>query len=336
MASLLMGVPIGAVPLAQEGTAAGGESDLTTDAGEIAARTEARLTALQARDKQIADLVQMVDQLLALLGETQTSNLTRRETIGALAQQLNDATSARDEVERELEVLNTERDRLTLQVAELAAAREENAEVQTTFETLVLEIETLLLGTVRLETALAGARANVELRAAQISQLETQLAEALASEAATLSRYRSEFFGRLGEVLGEQPDIRVVGDRFVFQSEVLFDSGSAALGADGQVQLAKLADTLLRIAPTIPSNIPWILRIDGHTDQRLIATSAFPSNWALSTARALAVVEFLIDRGVGPEQLVAAGFGQYHPIDPHDDEIALRRNRRIEIKLTQR
>ena len=335
-----MAMPIGPVPLAQEeaapDVAAVGGSDLITDAGEIAARTEARLTAIQERDKQITDLAQMVDQLLALLGETQTTNLTRRETIGALSQQLNDARAARDEVERELTALNAERDQLAEQVAELAAVRKESAEVQTTLETLVIEIEALRLGTARLETALTDARADIDQRAARISQLEAQLAEALASEAATLSRYRSDFFGRLREVLGERPDIRVVGDRFVFQSEVLFESGSAELGPEGQIQLAKLADTLLRIAPTIPSDIPWILRIDGHTDQLPIATSVFPSNWALSTARALAVVEFLIDQGIAPRQLVAAGFGQFHPIDPRDDEIALRRNRRIEMKLTQR
>ncbi len=170
----------------------------------------------------------------------------------------------------------------------------------------------------------------------QIAALGKRLNAALASKVQELSRYRSEFFGRLREVLGNQPGIRVVGDRFVFQSEVLFASGSAEIGESGKTQLQQLADTLKELIGRIPNDIDWVLRIDGHTDKRPISTPKFPSNWELSTARAISVVKFLIEQGIPSDRLAATGFGEYQPIDARDDEIAYRRNRRIEFKLTQR
>ena len=138
------------------------------------------------------------------------------------------------------------------------------------------------------------------------------------------------------EVLGGQKGIRVVGDRFVFQSEVLFESGQDQLEPAGATQLQKLAETLLEISEKIPSDLNWVMRVDGHTDVRPIATARFPSNWELSSARAISVVKFLISQGVPPERLIAAGMGQFHSLDQGGDEIAFRRNRRIELKLTQR
>ena len=170
----------------------------------------------------------------------------------------------------------------------------------------------------------------------QISSLGKRLNAALATKVQELSRYRSEFFGRLREVLGKQPGIQIVGDRFVFQSEVLFESASAEIGESGQAQLEQLANGLKEIALKIPPDINWILRIDGHTDQIPIFTAKFPSNWELSSARAISVVNFLIDQGIPPNRLAAAGFAEYQPLDPRGDEIAYRRNRRIELKLTQR
>ena len=170
----------------------------------------------------------------------------------------------------------------------------------------------------------------------QIFNLGKRLNAALATKVQELSRYRSEFFGRLREVLGRQRGIQVVGDRFVFQSEVLFDKGSAVLGKVGQKQLITIAKTLKNIAKKIPDDIDWVLRVDGHTDNDPIKTLRFPSNWELSSARAIAVVQTLIANGISPKRLVAAGFGQYQPIEHRADEIAKRRNRRIELKLTQR
>ncbi|CAN0401287.1 unnamed protein product [Discosporangium mesarthrocarpum] len=171
---------------------------------------------------------------------------------------------------------------------------------------------------------------------AQIVNLGQRLNAALATKVQELARYRSEFFGRLREVLGDRSDIRIVGDRFVFQSEVLFDSAQATLNPEGELQLAAFAETLERIAAQIPADIDWVLRVDGHTDVRPIRSAQFPSNWELSAARAIEVVKFLIDRGLPPDRLVAAGFGEYQPLDAGRSEDAYRRNRRIEFKLTER
>ncbi|MCH8238265.1 MAG: OmpA family protein, partial [Proteobacteria bacterium] len=151
-----------------------------------------------------------------------------------------------------------------------------------------------------------------------------------------LSRYRSEFFGRLRDVLGAQPGVRIVGDRFVFQSEVLFAKGLADLGDAGKNQLLQLARTLRQISTKIPADIDWVLRVDGHTDNDPIKTSRFPSNWELSAARAISVVQFLIEQGLPPNRFAATGFGEFQPLDNRTDEIAKRRNRRIELKFTQR
>ena len=173
-------------------------------------------------------------------------------------------------------------------------------------------------------------------RRVKIANLGKRLNAALASKVQELARYRSEFFGRLRDVLGSQPGIRIVGDRFVFQSEVLFSKGSDQLENEGQKQIQQLAGTLRAITVKIPKNIEWILRVDGHTDQIPIRTTRFPSNWELSTARAISVVKFLVQRGISPTNLAATGFGEFQPIDPRDTEEAYIRNRRIELKLTQR
>ncbi len=170
----------------------------------------------------------------------------------------------------------------------------------------------------------------------QIKSLGKRLNAALASKVQELTRYRSEFFGRLREVLGEQSGVRIVGDRFVFQSEVLFAKGAAELGEAGQRQLDRLAETLIDLSAQIPGDIDWVLRVDGHTDIDPIATARFPSNWDLSTARALSVVQHLIARGLPARRLVAAGFGQFSPLVSGSGEAAKARNRRIELKFTQR
>lgn len=170
----------------------------------------------------------------------------------------------------------------------------------------------------------------------QIAELGKRLNAALASKVEELARYRSEFFGRLREVLGDRPDIRIVGDRFVFQSEVLFPLGSASLSDDAKQRLLPVAQALKEISAKIPPEINWVLRVDGHTDKRPINTPQFPSNWELSTARAISVVRFFIDQGIPANRLVAAGFGEFQPLDTGNDEGAFRRNRRIELKLTER
>jgi len=151
-----------------------------------------------------------------------------------------------------------------------------------------------------------------------------------------LSRYRSEFFGRLRTILGNRPDIRIVGDRFVFQSEVFFDTGQAQLLPEGRAELDKLASALIDLDKQIPSEIAWVLRVDGHTDVRPINSPLFKSNWELSSARAISVVQYLISLGVPAQRLVAAGFAEFQPLDTAQTEDAYKRNRRIELKLTER
>ena len=159
---------------------------------------------------------------------------------------------------------------------------------------------------------------------------------ALASKVQELQRYRSEFFARLRNILGSRPGVRIVGDRFVFQSEVLFQSGSAELGTEGRIQLQQLAETLLEISKEIPQELNWILRIDGHTDNVPIKTNKFPSNWELSTARAISVVKFIVEQGIPENRLVAAGFGEFQPLDNNETSLARRKNRRIELKFDQK
>ena len=152
-----------------------------------------------------------------------------------------------------------------------------------------------------------------------------------------MARYRSEFFGRLRQILSNRSDVRVVGDRFVFQSEVFFDVGSAGVSAAGKVELDKLASALVQLDGEIPPDIPWILRVDGHTDKKPLSGSGqFKSNWELSAARAISVVQYLVTKGVSPQRLMAAGFGEFQPIELGDSDEALKRNRRIELKLTDR
>jgi chemotaxis protein MotB len=171
----------------------------------------------------------------------------------------------------------------------------------------------------------------------QIADLGRRLNVALAQKVEELSKYRSEFFGRLRQILSQRSDILVVGDRFVFQAEVLFPKGSADLNDAGQTEMAKLADALKQLEKEIPTDLPWVLRVDGHTDNDPILVGAkFASNWELSSARAIAVVKFLIAQGVTPQHLVAAGFGEFQPLAPGDTEEAKSENRRIELKLTER
>ena len=171
---------------------------------------------------------------------------------------------------------------------------------------------------------------------AQIADLGKRLNSALAQKVQELTRYRSEFFGRLRQILSQRSDILVVGDRFVFQSEVLFPKAQAELNDEGQLEMLKLADALKQLEREIPGDIAWVLRVDGHTDTDPILSPLFKSNWELSAGRAIAVVNFLIANGVAPNHLVAAGFGEFQPIDPGSTEEAKSRNRRIELKLTER
>ncbi len=177
---------------------------------------------------------------------------------------------------------------------------------------------------------------DVRDRDARISDLGNKLNLALADKVEQLKRYRSEFFGRLSQVLANRPGIRVVGDRFVFQSEVLFPPGSAELSKPGAEQMRALAGTLKQIAAEIPPDLPWVLRVDGHADRQRITGGHFATNWELSAGRAITVVKLLIDEGVRPQNVAAAAFSEYQPLDPGSTPEAFAKNRRIELRLTDR
>ena len=188
----------------------------------------------------------------------------------------------------------------------------------------------------QLNSILTDAETRNKSSEAQIAELGKRLNSALAQRVQELSRYRSEFFGRLRQILSQRSDILVVGDRFVFQSEVLFAKGDAEISPLGQTEMLKLADALRQLEAEIPKDIAWVLRVDGHTDIDPIKSPFFQSNWELSSARAIAVVKYLIAQGVAPKHLVAAGFGEFQPLDVGTSEDAKSQNRRIELKLTER
>ncbi len=326
------------------------ESRLASAVETIAANREtieARLGEIERLKRDIAALTSVRDDLERRVGELAKA-LADSESLATRLRDESKALEARlaDERERTLLAQKELEDR-ELRLAELqrlynesgeslSREKELSAEAQAQVALLNQQLDAVRRQLARLNAALEAAEAKDREQEAVIADLGKRLNVALARKVEELSRYRSEFFGRLREVLGDRPDIRVVGDRFVFQSEVLFESGSAEIGDNGQRQLARLATTLLEIAESIPTEISWVLRVDGHTDVLPISTSRFPSNWELSTARAVSVVKFLVGRGVPPGRLAAAGFGEFQPLDPRADEIGHRRNRRIELKLTER
>jgi chemotaxis protein MotB len=218
---------------------------------------------------------------------------------------------------------------------ELQASHQQTQQAKAASEDLGRQLAELNAQITRLSNALEVSEASLKDKTLEVENLGERLNTALIDKVEELADYRSEFFGKLHEALKNNPDVRIEGDRFVLPSEVLFPSASAELDENGQREIAKVAHTLKEIMAKIPPGMDWVLRVDGHTDRRPIRV-AFPSNWELSSARATSIVKDLIAEGIPPEHLVAAGFAQYHPLDPGDTPEAFRRNRRIELKLTSR
>jgi len=257
----------------------------------------------------------------------------QRQQLALLQQNISALEALKAELEAEIAELG---DTVVDREGQIAEERRLSAEARAQAALMSQQLEALRQELARLAETLDASDALSEAQRAQIADLGQRMNRALAGKVQELQRYRSEFFGRLRDILGTRPGIRVVGDRFVFQSEVLFSSGSAELGAEGQRQLAQLARTLLSISKDIPEEVDWILRVDGHTDDVPISTAEFPSNWELSVARALSVVRYLTSQGIAPERLAAAGFGEYQPIEPGNSPEVRSRNRRIELKFDQR
>jgi chemotaxis protein MotB len=220
---------------------------------------------------------------------------------------------------------------------DLANERAANQRALSQVELLNQQIAALRKQIAALEDALNASEARDRESNTKIADLGRRLNVALAQRVQELNRYRSDFFGRLREILADRENIRIVGDRFVFQSEVLFPTGSDAINAEGQVEMKKVADAIIQLQKEIPPEINWVLRVDGHTDNKpLSGAGRYRDNWELSSARATSVVKFFIDNGVPANRLVAAGFGEYQPLDGADNDEARRKNRRIELKLTER
>ena len=290
--------------------------------GQVAARA-AELEQVRGESQALArDLTAVRDRATAL-----ESRLSTAEERTALAQ--------REIAQRDLRIEELLRSARTLE-QERDAASQKGTSAEAEVAELTGQMAMLSEQLRRLDEALGAKQAEIEQQSATIADLGQRLNLALASKVEELSQFRSEFFGRLRQVLGDRNDVQIVGDRFVFQSEVLFDSGTAEIGPEGQQQLATLAATLREIAAGIPQELPWVLQVDGHTDRRPINTPRFPSNWELSTARAISVARFLVSQGIPADRVAATGFAEFQPLAAGDNEEAWRRNRRIEIKLTTR
>jgi chemotaxis protein MotB len=327
--------------------------------------------ALSGRDQALQKLQHQVDELADLLALEKTANSKLQSSTASLSAQLASVQAERTKLKSEVADLGlqaqaaaalktqlaAEQQKTAVAASEIAgrdsrlkelASRADKAEQALAAEkqissdalarvdALNAQILALREQLTRIAAALDLSEAKVKTQEAKITDLGKKLNLALVNKVQELSRYRSEFFGRLREILGDRPGIRIVGDRFVFQSEVLFAPGSADLTDDAKKALDPVIAALKQIAAKIPPDIDWMLRVDGHTDHRPISNAQFPSNWELSTARALSVVRYAISQGIPAERLAAAGFADLQPIDPGDTPEAYRKNRRIELKLTER
>jgi chemotaxis protein MotB len=286
-------------------------------------------TALQRLNAQLAQLTEMLS--LEKIGR---SNL--EDTLASLRANLALAEGERDRLRGVNEGLASGSGRQNELALQLDAQKGVASRALAQVELLNQQIAALRRQLAAIEASLETSENKNKDAQSRIADLGQRLNLALAQRVQELSRFRSEFFGRLRTILGNRPEIRVVGDRFVFQSEVFFDPGSAVIQLGGRAELDKLASALIELEKQIPTDLAWVLRVDGHTDVRPIASAQFPSNWELSSARAISVVQYLIGKGISPQRLVAAGFGEFQPLEGGQGEEAFRRNRRIELKLTER
>lgn len=288
-----------------------------------------RETALQRLNRQIAELT----DLLAL---ERSGRRSAESQLDSLRATLSGAQNEQARLQGLLEAQANGAARNAELSAAISTEKELTSRALAQVELLNQQIAAMRRQLAALEQALEASEAREKDGQSRIADLGQRLNAALAARVQELTRYRSDFFGRLRQILGARPDIRIVGDRFVFQSELFFDAGQAVLRPDGAAELDKIVRALADLEREIPPDIPWIVRVDGHTDARPIATPQFPSNWALSSARAIAVVQYFVSRGVPPQRLAAAGFGEFQPLDVGTTDEAYRRNRRIELKLTER
>ncbi|WP_018232092.1 peptidoglycan -binding protein [Thioalkalivibrio thiocyanodenitrificans] len=319
---------------------------------ESQAEMREQAESLEARLMEIASLQEDIDVLRRVREdlESQVGRLAgeldeSRETVGQLRDRSQALEARLAEAEETTLLAQRDIEEREIRIQDLVAVVEERdqalveerrltADAQARVDAMRRQMEALEQQLALLNEALRARESTIEEQRVEIADLGERLNLALAEEVRELSRYRSEFFGRLREVLSDVEDIQIVGDRFRFQSELFFETASADIGADGRERLDRVAQLIRDVDARIPDDIGWVLMVEGHTDRRPIRTEQFPSNWQLSTARAQSIVEYLIARGVPPRRLAAAGFGEYHPVAPGDTEEAFARNRRIEMRLT--
>jgi chemotaxis protein MotB len=296
---------------------------------------------ISGRDQALIRLNAQINELTQLLALEQSSNQDMEDALSSLQASLADAESERSRLQQLLDAGSGAGAEAEAQIGSLTGELDEERQVSqralSQVELLNQQIAALRSQIGALESALDVSEARDQESNAKIADLGRRLNVALAQRVQELNRYRSDFFGRLREILSDRENIRIVGDRFVFQSEVLFATGADVINPAGEEEMAKLADAILDLQREIPPEINWVLRVDGHTDNvPLSGTGRFRDNWELSSARAISVVKFLVDQGVPAERLVAAGFGEFQPLDEANTPQARDRNRRIELKLTER
>jgi chemotaxis protein MotB len=297
-------------------------------------------TEVTGKDTALARLNSQIEQLTSLLALERADKADTESNLAALSATLaaseKEKTHLQGLVDADTASAGAAGGQAAAASQALDAEKQLSARALAQVDILNQQIAALRRQLSALEDALSASENRDKASEAQIADLGSRLNIALAQKVQELARYRSDFFGRLREILGDRPGIHVVGDRFVFDSEVLFESGQAALNPQGRVELDQLAVAEADLEREIPPEIPWIMQVDGHTDKHPISGGPFKSNWDLSAARAIAVVQYLIGKGADPQHLAAAGFGEFQPIDSGDSDEALARNRRIELKITER
>jgi chemotaxis protein MotB len=295
---------------------------------------------VSGKDEALARLNQQIEELTNLLALERTQKSSDETKIASLTATLDSAEREQKRLKDAAAEGGAAADAGARAAAATSALDEQkdiSARALAEVDVLNQQIAALRKQLAAIEDALSASEAANKESQSKIADLGSRLNVALAQKVQELNRYRSDFFGRLRQILGSRPDIRVVGDRFVFESSVLFEVGKADISGAGKQSLDTLASAVLDLEREIPPDIPWILRVDGHTDNRpLTGAGQYKSNWELSAARAVAVVQYLVSKGVEPDRLAAAGFGEFQPIDQGTDEDSLARNRRIELKLTER
>ncbi|AHK42364.1 flagellar motor protein [Ensifer adhaerens OV14] len=296
---------------------------------------------ISGKDEVLTRLNSQINELTQLLALEKSGKQDLEDSLANLQASLSQSEGERSRLKALLDQgagsTDAANEKLGRVGAELDAERQTSARAMSQIELLNQQIAALRSQIAAIEEALQASEAKDQSSQTKIADLGRRLNVALAQRVQELNRYRSDFFGRLREILSDRENIRIVGDRFVFQSEVLFPSGGNELNPEGQTEMAKLASALLDLAKEIPAEINWVLRVDGHTDNvQLSGTGRFADNWELSSARATSVVKFLISKGVPADRLGAAGFGEYQPIAEGESVEARSQNRRIELKLTEK